>query len=153
MAINLEVGHTQSTSYFTMGVIKMLKTKNIHLPSSLEDGRRISIMSRHTKDDGKSPDPKIYKGSYDEWCKPLAPPDHLVGAYYRKIITWQEFERIYLVHIHQVALRAQILRLIQLAHEGTITLLCVKDDPSYCHRSILAQECKRLDPSLEVIIQ
>lgn len=61
----------------------MLFTKSIHKPVQPEDGYRISVMSRHTLSDGKTPDPLITGKSYIEWWKDLAPRDTLVGAWYR----------------------------------------------------------------------
>ncbi len=39
----------------------MLRTKCILLPKEREDGLRISVMSRHTEDDGKTFCPKLNK--------------------------------------------------------------------------------------------
>ncbi|MDO9231385.1 MAG: hypothetical protein Q7U36_02815 [bacterium] len=48
--------------------------------------KRISVMSRHTKEDGVTPDERIVEGvTFDEWQKDFAPPVKLIGAYYRKI--------------------------------------------------------------------
>jgi hypothetical protein len=37
----------------------MLYTKSIYKPKYLDDGLRISVMSRHTLSDGKTDDPKL----------------------------------------------------------------------------------------------
>ncbi|PJE58491.1 MAG: hypothetical protein COU81_00380 [Candidatus Portnoybacteria bacterium CG10_big_fil_rev_8_21_14_0_10_36_7] len=53
-------------------------------------------MSRHTKEDGITPDERIIEGvSFDEWRKEFAPPEKLVGAYYRNELSWEDFEKKY----------------------------------------------------------
>jgi len=34
-----------------------------------------------------------------------------------------------------------------------ITLLCLEDAPDECHRRLLAEECKKINPKLEVEIK
>lgn len=57
----------------------MLKTKCIKDKPSLDDGERISVMSRHTLCDGETPDPEITLDSYDGWDKELAPTTETGG--------------------------------------------------------------------------
>ena len=45
----------------------MLYTKSIIKQKSLEDGCRISVMSRHTLNDGITIDSRILPDSFDEW--------------------------------------------------------------------------------------
>lgn len=61
----------------------MLKTKCILAPESENDGLRISIMSRHTLEDGKTPDSRITPNHFDLHLPILAPHPKDVGAYYR----------------------------------------------------------------------
>ncbi|MFC1644453.1 hypothetical protein ACFL08_00325 [Patescibacteria group bacterium] len=77
----------------------MLYTKSILLPKEKSDGIRISVMSRHTYDDGKTPHPQITDESYDRWLKKLAPPDTLVGKYLRKEISWGQYRDQYLLFL------------------------------------------------------
>jgi len=44
-----------------------LHTKSIRSARKESDGLRISIMSRHTLKDGKTPDLEITNASFDEW--------------------------------------------------------------------------------------
>lgn len=62
----------------------MLQTKPILKDKSESDWYRISVMSRHTLNDWKTPDERITKECYDEWMPFLAPSGFLVWAYYRK---------------------------------------------------------------------
>ncbi|MDD2807956.1 MAG: hypothetical protein PHW95_05580, partial [Patescibacteria group bacterium] len=69
-----------------------LKTASIkNQTSGLRQTLRISIMSRHTLNDGVTPYPEINMGSYDMWMTELARPPKLIGAYYRNEISWAEF--------------------------------------------------------------
>lgn len=129
----------------------MLKTKCIKADLSPDDGLRISVMSKHTLPDGKTPDPETTNDKFDNWRKDLAPPLKLVGSYYRKEIAWEEFEQSYRIFIQRK--RDQLLSLIRRAKETTITLLCVEASPTRCHRRLIAEECLRLDQSLDVKIE
>lgn len=62
----------------------MIYTKSILKPKEESDGIRISVMSRHTLNDGITSHPDINESSYDEWLKILAPSDQLVGDYYKR---------------------------------------------------------------------
>ena len=130
-----------------------LKTKSIHAPVSIEDGYRISIMSRHTLNDGITPDPLITSENYDLWMKELAPPDTVIGAYYKRGLSWKEFEVQYLSFLQQKEVQKLVQKLIQLVKSQDITLLCVEDTPEYCHRRLLAEEIQRLEPDLQIIIK
>ena len=130
-----------------------LYTICIKSPVCEDDGLRISVMSRHTLNDGKTPDPEITPDLFDQHWPELAPPPGLVGRYYNHGLPWQEFENHYLVHIRQIRLLKRLDSLIGLAISGDVTVLCIEESPERCHRRILAEECKRLNPSLEVIIR
>ena len=130
----------------------MLKTKCIGGIVGLEDGLRISIMSRHTKNDGITSDPGISPKSYDEWWKKLAPDEKELGAYLRNEMTFEIFEAAYLVKLcYDSKANAAMHRLIKLAREGNVTILCAEPSPEFCHRKILASECKRLARDLKVL--
>lgn len=131
-----------------------LKTKSIHAPISTDDGYRISVMSRHTLNDGKTPDPLITNQSFDEWKKELAPPDPLVGSYYRRNLPLVEFEKQYLDFLRKPEQRVNLEKLVsQLKTENTITLLCVEDSPDHCHRRLLAQECQQINSEIQLVIR
>lgn len=128
-----------------------LFTKCIFKPRSPEDGFRISVMSRHTLNDGETPDVRITPDSYDAHHVVLAPSPQLLGDYYKRGLIWNEFEKRFRAEIaHPEALN--LLRMIaELAHTQNITLLCKEEGPELCHRRILAEECNRLSPSLVVV--
>jgi Uncharacterized conserved protein len=130
----------------------LLRTKSIHAPISPEDGYRISIMSRHTLNDGVTVDPRITAGIFDEWIKELAPPDTLIGTYYKRGLPWEEFEKQYLEFLREPKKQSRVKQLIELAKTRDITLLCVENTPEHCHRRLLAEECQRLEPKIRIIL-
>lgn len=128
----------------------VLYTKCIKAPISPEDGCRISIMNRHTLNDGLTIDTEITPSLYDLHEKAFAPPDKLLGNYYKRGLPWEEFVKKYLAHIKQV--KSKIESLGKMALSQNITLLCIEQTAEKCHRRLLAEECKTLTPELEVII-
>lgn len=128
----------------------MLKTKCILAEKSSADGIRFSVMSRHTENDGITPHPGITEETYDYWLHEVAPEDNLVGDYYKRGLSWEEFERRYLAYLRE-GNRPQLVREIAiLALFEDVTLLCIEPTPNHCHRRLLAEECKRLVPWLRI---
>lgn len=128
----------------------MLRTKSILAPKENYDGVRISIMSRHTLNDGVTPDLRIKENSYNEWRKEFAPPQKLIGDYYKKNLPWEEFEKRYLRYLEIIY--EKVRKLSETALDKDITLLCIEESPEKCHRRLLAEECKRIQPKLEGLI-
>ncbi|MCA9348896.1 DUF488 domain-containing protein [Candidatus Saccharibacteria bacterium] len=110
-------------------------------------------MSRHTLEDGATPDPEIHDDLYDEWWPELAPPARLVGAYYKRGLSWREFEQEYQNFLRRPEVARKITELIDLARNCTVTILCVEDKPDQCHRRLLAEACLEAANDLEVVIQ
>jgi uncharacterized protein YeaO (DUF488 family) len=129
----------------------MLYTKSIHKPKSASDGLRISVMSRHTLNDGITPDPEITWESYDLWWKIFAPPDKLVRDYYKRGLPFEEFAKRYLAYLSKEYVCMEVKRLsLRALAEQDITLLCVEESAEKCHRRILAEECQRYTLNLRV---
>jgi len=128
----------------------MLYTKSIYLPPSLEDGIRISVMSRHTLDDGVTPDPLITSKSWQIWYKELAPPAKLVGAYYRGEISIEDYKKVYLAHLFKPETLVHVNVLTNIALSTDVTILCKELDARECHRSTLADACRIQRPYLRV---
>lgn len=132
----------------------VLYTKSIYAPIEESDGIRVCIMSRLTQDDGTTPVKDLVEGElFDYWAKILAPPPKLVGSWYRQEIDWNEFSRQYLHHLSREDIMLHVSRLAQQALEGDMTILCVEETPDNCHRKLLAEECKRLDERIGVVIK
>jgi len=131
----------------------MLKTKSILEPKMKSDGLRVSVMSRHTLNDGFTPHPQISTASYDQWIYTLAPPAKLLGDYYKRGLPWECFEKGYLEYIRQPSIQKEVQNLAKKSLCSAITLLCIEKSPKYCHRRILAEECRKYQPSLALKIQ
>lgn len=131
---------------------KELFTKSIIKEKESDENRRVSVMSRHTKEDGKTPDERIIEGvTFDEWQKEFAPPNKLVGAYYRKEILWDDFEKKYFEFLRSDEMRPKVESFAKRCTEETITLMCIEDIPEECHRRLLAEELQRYQPKLKII--
>ena len=131
-----------------------LFTQSIYVPSSADpDALRISVMCRHTLSNGWGIDPKITSASYDVWVPDLAPPDQLIGAWYRGELSREAFKAGYFAHIDQAPQRQTLDLLLELifATHRKPTLLCVEPKGEFCHRQLLAQRCQQLEPRLTVV--
>jgi len=130
---------------------KELFTKSIIKEKELGE-KRISVMSRHTKEDGVTSDERIIEGAtFDEWQKDFAPPAKLVGAYYRKEISWEEFEKNYLEFLRSEEMKVKVKDFARRCTEETITLMCIEDTADKCHRRLLAEELQRYQPHLNIV--
>ena len=127
----------------------MLFTRSILRPPAHEDGIRISVMSRHTLNDGVTPDMRIQKFHFH--LPVLGPSPKLIGSYYKRGVSFNEFTILYR---HQISQGRKCIWVRLIAFAATfcdITLLCIEDDAQVCHRSILARECVKYQPKLTVI--
>lgn len=101
------------------------------------EGYRISTMSRHTLNDGRTPHPVITTKSYDLWMKEVAPPDALVASWYSKNannkIDWEHFEKYYRLYLQLPRQQEAIQEIIALAKEKLVTLMCIEEAPEFCH--------------------
>lgn len=130
----------------------ILRTKSIYTLPSPDDGYRISVMSRHTLQDGVTPDSRISATSFHAWMKQLAPPEKLIGSYYKRGLSWEEFETSYCEFLRTPQTRTYMLALMREIYRHTVTILCVEESPAQCHRRLLAEECVRMDPAIQVEI-
>lgn len=130
-----------------------LFTKSILAPVSSDDGLRISVMSRHTLNDGITPHPDITNNLFDEWLQELSPRPGLVGAWYKRSLPWDDFEEAYLIFLRRDP-QAEIVRsLATQAISHDFTIMCIEELPKHCHRRLLAEECHRVEPSLTIVVR
>lgn len=130
----------------------MLKTKYILARIEADDGKRISVMSRHTLNDGFTPHPRITSKHYVIHIPELGPPARLLGDYYKRGLPWEQFEKSYIEYIKSPDIAIKVQELTCEAISSNITLLCIEDLPTFCHRRLLAEECKRYQPDLLLMI-
>lgn len=131
----------------------MLKTKYIIAKAENDDGKRISVMSRHTLNDGITTHPKITSKYFDIHMPELGPPLKLIGDYYKRGLSWERFESGYIQYIKRPDIAVKVQELARDAISSNITLLCIEDLPTHCHRRLLAEECKRYEPDLFLMIR
>ena len=130
---------------------EMLYTKSIIKQKLPEEDFRISIMSRHTLDDGKTPNEKIVNyDCFDSWFKILAPPDKLVGAFYRGELSRENYNKKYLGYLRTEKVSKIVKKIAGLARKTNITAECIEENANECHRNVFAKECQRYFPDLEV---
>lgn len=130
----------------------MLKTSCILLPRAEgENDTRISVMSRHTLNDGVMPDIRITSDLYDEYMPELAPPAKLMGDFYKRGLSWERFAEEYESYIRTIG--GIVLQLANRSLESDITILCIETYPEFCHRRLLAERCKILIPELKIKIE
>jgi uncharacterized protein YeaO (DUF488 family) len=129
-----------------------LFTRSILTPRLETDGVRVSVMSRHTYNDGITPNPEITSDLYDEWCPELAPNPELLGDYYKRGMSWNDFAEAYERLLDSSVKSRMVKKLAEIALFGNITLLCIEESPENCHRRLLAERCKSIEPRLEIEI-
>jgi uncharacterized protein YeaO (DUF488 family) len=109
-------------------------------------------MSRHTHDDGITPNLDITPDKYDGHCAEFGPRSTLIGSYNRKEIDWTTFARRYREYLLSDDMQTRIRELVKHARQTDITLLCIESEPTHCHRRLLAEACQEIDPKLKVDI-
>lgn len=127
----------------------MLYTKCILAPIEHKDGVRASVMSRHTLNDGVTPD-KTLEDRFDIWIRELAPLPKLVGDYYKRGLEWDSYTKQYQAFLRESKQREIVFMLAERSMREDITLLCIEAEPVMCHRRLLAEECKLIVPSLVI---
>lgn len=129
-----------------------LITKCIIAESEKNGGLRISIMSRHTYNDGITPRPEL-DGVCDDHFPQLAPSPKLIGEWIRREISWSYFVIGYENEMRSPIPMKLIKEIIRRARKQSVTVMCIEEDPENCHRKVFAEICKSISPSLEVIIK
>ncbi len=137
----------------------MLRTACIYNDTPKEFGERVSVMRRHTDDDGKTPDPMIAKGkSFQRWEPELGAPGWLVVWWYNgnlqpganKLQRWITFERDYRNYLRRKDVLEKARELGEEALRRDVVILCKERLPKFCHRGILADVIRHEVPDLVV---
>lgn len=127
-----------------------LYTRCILSEREVKDGTRISVMSRHTLQDGYTPDNRITASKYDLHLPQFGPHPKLIGDYYKRALPWDEFEIRYLQQLQTKDISQLITNIATRALNENITFLCIEPTADFCHRRLLAQECLKKVPSLSL---
>lgn len=129
----------------------VLRTRCILHPAEVQDGHRVSVMSRHTLNDGMTDDSRL-AGQFDEHRPELALPPKLVGDHYKRKLPWRIFVTRYLDHLTGPVQRASMEEILALLHSVNVTLLCIEASPDFCHRRLLAEALAELWYGVQVEI-
>lgn len=127
-----------------------LFTKCILKDKNKIDGLRISVMSRHTLNDGVTKDERITEQKFDLHYPQLGPSLRLIGDYYKRGLSWEEFEKRFIEEMLNPVSATLLKEIAQKALNENITLMCIEETPHNCHRSLLAKQCKIFLPDLVV---
>lgn len=128
----------------------MLFTKCILAPADESDGHRISMMSRHTLNDGITPDSRIALDGI-EWRPVFAPPSRLLGDYYKRGLAWEDFERRYLAYLVEIG--EEVMRLVEESRTRDVTILCIEETCDFCHRRLLAEQVRSLRGDVAAVLR
>jgi uncharacterized protein YeaO (DUF488 family) len=115
----------------------MIKTdKNVYDKPESSDGQRILVMRLWPRGVSKE------KARIDGWMKELGTERDLIKKWKSGKVSWNEFEKEYRKSLNG---KEDILRdLAVRSRRGNITLLCTDKDPEHCHRTILADEIRKI---------
>ena len=81
----------------------------------------------------------------------LSPPSNLLGDYYKRRLSWEDFEKRYKEYLQNKNIEVIVRKLAIRSIENDITILCIEDNPEFCHRRILAEECKKYEVNLKIL--
>jgi len=118
-----------------------LHTKSVQKPTLRNDGIRICIMRR--------PEKNI---KFHIWLPILAPSNKLLTDYHNKKYSWFQFEKVFKRQVLKKQKRF-INLLCEIAVKQKVTILCWENEPTQCHRILIAEACKIVQPKLKVIIK
>ena len=121
----------------------MLRTKCILLPPTKGDGLRISVLSRHTLEDG-------FGWPYDLWLRDLAPLDYLIKRRCTGEISLAHYTKEYLEYLQEDKIAAIVIAVAKYALHKRVTLLGKEFVPTLCHRTILLWECVQHEPDIHI---
>ena len=106
-----------------------IRLKRIYEPSSEDDGYRV-LSTRYW--------PRgISKSRVDEYTTKTAPSRELLREFKHEGLTWENYVPRYLDEMRSEAAISVIQRLAAMAVSGSMTLMCICEDESRCHRSLL----------------
>ncbi len=140
----------------------MLRTGCVFSKRTKEDGIRVVVMNRNTEHDGETPILSLAKGiGVDAWVRFLSVPGPVVGAYYAQLkkpdadqtALFNTLADAYRTHLAtNLDAREQLQYWSDRAITRNVTFLCYEETTNFCHRRILAEECKKYRPDLAVYL-
>jgi uncharacterized protein YeaO (DUF488 family) len=110
-------------------ISRNVRMKHVYDPPSPEDGYRILITRYWPRG--------IKREAVDENDTKLAPSRELLREFKHAGMAWEPYAKRYLHEMASEESQRDIERLAEIAHTRTITLMCVCEDETHCHRSLL----------------
>ena len=115
-----------------------LFSKSIQEIADVSDGIRICIM--------RKPD---FNASWDIWMPTLAPSLDLFRSYQANLTDWPGYVTRFTEEVI-VGKHEHLKLLVTMAKTTKITVLCWEKTAEFCHRRLVVEEAKRIDPTLEI---
>ncbi|MCL4354024.1 DUF488 family protein [Patescibacteria group bacterium] len=120
---------------------KEIHTKSIQLPREDKDGIRTCIMRRIK--------PEF---DFDIWIPHLAPSSSLLSDYHMQKVSWEEYEKRFKEEV--LDNNQKYLELVlDISKKHKVTLLCWEETPEKCHRRMVAEKLKEIDPQIKIALE
>jgi uncharacterized protein YeaO (DUF488 family) len=110
-------------------VSRNVRMKRVYDPPSPEDGHRILVTRYWPRG--------VKRDAADEYNTKVAPSRELLHEFKHEGLAWEGYVPRYVSEMHDEQAESEICRLAALARSKTITLMCICEDESLCHRSLL----------------
>jgi len=110
-------------------VANNVRLKRVYAPTSPDDGYRILATRYWARG--------VPKTVVDEYDMKVAPSRELLREFKHEGLTWEQYVPRYLEEMQSEVAKCDINRLAEMAKSGTITLMCICEDETRCHRSLL----------------
>ncbi|HJQ53333.1 MAG TPA: DUF488 family protein [Gemmatimonadaceae bacterium] len=117
-----------------------LRVVRLGSPREPGEGLRIGTVRRPPR--GVKKDDYARRDYYDVWLPELAPSGDLVSWALSEPFTekrWNKYEKAYRVQMRRPAAARLIALLAAMSHQTNLSIGCYCQNPSQCHRSILAK--------------
>lgn len=118
-----------------------LYTKSAQNKLSKKDGVIICVMRRPNKGI-----------KYDLWFPVLSPPNKLLNQYIKESLDWEVFKKRFKRNVI-LKYHDYFKILVEIAGKRKVTIICWEKSPEKCHRRLIAEECKKIDSNLQVVIK
>ncbi len=129
----------------------MLRTKSLYNKRKVEDGARVVILYYPKSKNINLVEKRLKKrGETGYLLNNLSPPESLVKNYKKGKIDWEECSSNYLNFLASDDVFSTVRALAKEGLQKNVTLLHLDTDIDKDLSRLLAKECQRYEPSLEV---
>lgn len=110
-------------------VLERIKMKSIYAAKAKGDGHRVLITRYYPRG--------VKKDHFDDWVRELSPSKDLLKQYKEGKITWNTFEKRFLIQMNDEQCMMKLQTLSTQAKKKPITLLCYEKNDHECHRHLI----------------